>query len=65
MKIVTWNCNGALHKKTQEADLLNAGILVIQECEDPEQSTLDYRAWAGSYLWARKSKNKGILHSSK
>ena len=60
MRLVTWNCNGAFRRKVGPIDALDADVLVIQECEDPSQSTPDYRSWAGDYAWIGYGKNNGI-----
>lgn len=61
MKIISWNCNGALRKKLRAIQHLEADIVIIQECEDPKQSTdKDYQAWASNYLWLGVSKNRGL-----
>jgi exonuclease III len=60
VRLVTWNCNGAFRHKFERLDAIDADILVIQECEDPAQSTPGYRAWAGDHAWKGNDKNKGI-----
>jgi exonuclease III len=60
MNIVTWNCNGAFRKKFCELAVFDADLMVIQECEDPAQSTKAYREWAGDYLWFGHNKHKGV-----
>jgi exonuclease III len=60
VRLVTWNCNGAFRRKFDKLDPLDADVLVIQECEDPAQSTQNYREWAGDHVWIGNGKNRGI-----
>ncbi len=41
MKIITWNCQGALRKKLDIILLKKPDILIIQECESKEKLFLD------------------------
>ncbi len=61
LRLVTWNCAGALRKKWRALESLAADLLVIQECEDPSRAKDPaYLDWAGHYLWEGVTKSKGI-----
>ncbi|MFZ1746757.1 MAG: hypothetical protein WBO24_09830 [Nitrospirales bacterium] len=61
MKIVSWNCNGALRNKWQQLSTFGADIYVVQECEDPKQSPVQvYKDWCKNYLWIGNNKSRGI-----
>lgn len=61
MKIITWNCNGAFRNKFERISEINADILIIQECENPNESKdKNYKNWATNYIWTGDSKNKGL-----
>jgi exonuclease III len=63
MKIVTWNCNGAFRNKFQHISHLEADILIIQECENPEsisKKNESYHQFARNTLWCGSNNNKGL-----
>ncbi|MBX2905425.1 MAG: endonuclease/exonuclease/phosphatase family protein [Taibaiella sp.] len=61
MKLLTWNCNGALRRKFKALEQFDADIMVIQECEDPaENKDEEYRTWAKNFFWCGDNKNKGL-----
>lgn len=61
MKILSWNCNGRFRDKFQEILAIGADIYVIQECENPAESThAAYKQFAENYLWTGENKNKGL-----
>ena len=62
IKIVSWNCNGKFREKFSEIIEEDADIYVIQECEDPAQSTEEeYREFAGeNYIWTGNLHYKGL-----
>jgi exonuclease III len=61
MRIVSWNCNGALRKKLDILSALDSDICIIQECEDPARcSDVSYRKWAQNHLWVGSNKNRGL-----
>lgn len=61
MKIVTWNCGGALRKKLAALDAIDADVYVVQECENPASSTdRVYKTWASNHLWIGGDKSRGL-----
>ena len=61
MKVVTWNCNGALRKKFENLLDLDAELYVIQECENPNEARhREYSEWAKNHLWIGDTKNRGL-----
>ena len=49
MRIVTWNCQGALHKKMDELLSLAPDVAVVPECS--ENSVIAFRQRGLSTLW--------------
>lgn len=61
MKILTWNCNGALRKKLDELASFDADIIIVQECENPETvNDSQYKEWARNFIWTGKNNHKGL-----
>lgn len=61
MKLLSWNCNGALRKKFASLEGYEADIVIIQECENPAQSKdIAYRDWANNSIWLGDNPNKGL-----
>lgn len=61
MKILSWNCNGALRKKLHQIIDYDADVYVIQECENPQDTeSSEYKNWATNYIWTGDNKNKGL-----
>lgn len=61
MKLLTWNCNGALRKKFDALQYFQADISIMQECENPAKSKdATYRAWANNSLWVGDNPHKGL-----
>jgi len=61
MKILTWNCNGALRRKFELLEPFQADIIIVQECENPaDANDKGYINWAANYLWTGENKNKGL-----
>lgn len=61
LKIVNWNCNGALRKKLDYILSFDADIYIIQECENPNLTNdAIYKQFAKNHLWIGNNKNKGL-----
>jgi exonuclease III len=60
LRLVTWNCNGALRRKGHLLDMLEADVLVVQECENPDEFGAAYQDWAGNFAWVGDLRYKGL-----
>lgn len=61
MKIVSWNCGGALRNKLSALTEIPADVFVLQECENPALSkNAHYAEWARNSLWIGSNHNKGL-----
>jgi endonuclease/exonuclease/phosphatase family metal-dependent hydrolase len=63
MKLVTWNCRAALHKKHQRLLTLGADIMVIQECTRPNlEQAIRSEGWSSAWFGdTPREKALGVL----
>ena len=61
MKIITWNCNGKFSTKFPAILEEDAGIYVIQECENPLViDSEEYKDFASNYFWVGENQYYGL-----
>lgn len=61
MKIVSWNCAGALRNKFSKLSEISADVFILQECENPALiKHPGFAEWASNSLWIGNNKNKGL-----
>lgn len=61
IKILSWNCGGRFRDKFKYLSSINADILVIQECENPQTSkSKEYQKFANNYIWTGETNSKGL-----
>lgn len=62
MKIATWNCGGALRKKVEILQTLQADVYVVQECEKPDESqgNSSYGEFCANSIWVGDLHYKGL-----
>jgi hypothetical protein len=60
VKITIWNANGKFREKFQQIVKMDADIYVIQECENPDHATGEYKKWATNSIWIGKRKHRGL-----
>jgi exonuclease III len=62
MKLATWNCSGALHRKHQKLLTLDADIMVIQECSQPDIEEFNRsEGWSSWWVGSPIKKGLGVL----
>ena len=62
MRLATWNCGMALHRKFDAMLLLQPDIAVICECADPErlQALAGSPEFGAGAVWIGDNRNKGL-----
>jgi len=61
MRLVSWNCKRAFHRKTSFAEELGPDLLVVPECEKPGSITQSFGAKPlRSHHWIGDNPRKGL-----
>jgi exodeoxyribonuclease III len=61
VRLVTWNCQGGLHRKAAALEKLQPDLAIIQECECPERLRARVAAWEPHpMVWCGDSPTKGL-----
>lgn len=61
MRLITWNCQGAFRKKADAVLKYQPDILLVQECEHPDNLISNaHLSQATSMLWFGENRHKGL-----